>query len=98
MYLRVDQQPSPAQMLLRPDDAARSLAISPRLLSSMTNAGEIPCVRIGRTVRYDPRDLEAWIMRRKSPNGANCGGIPALTSGERVALVDADTAANASAA
>ena len=31
----------------------------------MTNCSEIPCVRFGKSVRYDPADLRAWIDRRR---------------------------------
>lgn len=51
--------------LLRPSDAARVLAISPRKLWELTNRGELPAVRIGRAVRYDPCDLTAWIETAK---------------------------------
>ena len=44
--------PAPLRLALRPKEAARALDISERLLWSKTNAGEIPCVRIGR--RTDP--------------------------------------------
>ena len=62
MTLPVTIQP----MLLKPPEAAVALGISPRKLWSMTRAGEIPCVRLGRAVRYDPSDLRAWIERQKS--------------------------------
>ncbi len=51
--------------LLKPDDVATVLAISPRKLWSLTAGGEIPCVRIGRAVRYDPRDLACYIETQK---------------------------------
>jgi len=53
------------QMLLNPKDAAKTLAISERKLWSLTNAKEIPHVRIGRAVRYSPDDLRAWIDEQK---------------------------------
>ena len=60
------QQPDTGRhLLLTPAQAARSLAISPRKLWSMTNAGEIRCVRLGRCVRYHVTDLEAAIERLK---------------------------------
>ena len=31
----------------------------------MTNAGEIPCVRLGRSVRYSMADLQQWIEARR---------------------------------
>lgn len=86
------------QLLLRPNEASRSLAISPRLLWSLTNSGQIPCVRIGRAVRYDPRDLDAWISVQKSTAHAAQGCGNALTSGQRFALVDRQPATEASAA
>jgi len=52
-------------MLLRPREAADVLAISPRKLWELTNRGEIPCIRIGRSVRYDPDDLKKWIDANK---------------------------------
>jgi excisionase family DNA binding protein len=48
-------------MLLTPKVAAKSLMISERKLWELTNRGEIPCMRIGRSVRYRPADLQAWI-------------------------------------
>jgi hypothetical protein len=50
-----------ARLLLTPIDAAAALGISPRLLWSKTKLGEIPCVRIGKAVRYSPTALQAWI-------------------------------------
>lgn len=55
-------------LLLRPEEAAEALSISPRKLWGLSDSGEIPCVRIGRSVRYDPRDLEAFIARTKGTN------------------------------
>jgi predicted DNA-binding transcriptional regulator AlpA len=54
-------------ILLKPADAAKALAISPRKLWSLTVGREIPSVRIGKAVRYDPADLRAWIERQKIP-------------------------------
>ncbi len=54
-----------AKPLAKPEKAAEILAIGQRKLWSMTNAGEIPHVRIGRAVRYDVDDLLAWIAARK---------------------------------
>jgi excisionase family DNA binding protein len=60
------ETPSPSSALLvRPSEAARLLAISERSLWAFTQAGEIPCIRIGRSVRYCPADLAAWIASRK---------------------------------
>ena len=52
--------------LLRPREAAALLAISERTLWDLSNRGNLPCVRLGRSVRYDPRDLAAWVAQNKS--------------------------------
>ena len=49
------------RLLLTPSDAARALAISSRKLWALTKEGEMPCVRIGRAVRYDVADLQKWV-------------------------------------
>ena len=56
--------PKPA-LLLTSQQAAEALAISPRKLWGMTASGEIPHMRIGRSVRYPVGDLMKWIENRK---------------------------------
>jgi len=50
-------------------DAAKRLGISERTLWTLTDAGEIPVVRIGRRVLYDLADLRAFVERTKSTCG-----------------------------
>jgi excisionase family DNA binding protein len=52
-------------LLMKPTDAAKALTISARKLWSLTAGNEIPHVRIGKSVRYDPADLRAWIENQK---------------------------------
>ena len=54
--------------LLSAKQAAGKLAISTRKLWSMTASGELPTVRIGRCVRFDPRDLQMLIESKKQGN------------------------------
>jgi excisionase family DNA binding protein len=51
------------RLLVSPREAARVLAISERTLWQLTHDGAVRCVRIGRAVRYDPRDLAEYISR-----------------------------------
>ena len=55
----------PLQPLLTAREAANLLRISERKLWQLTNCGEVPCVRLGRSVRYDARDLANWIEQNK---------------------------------
>ncbi|MCP3913992.1 MAG: helix-turn-helix domain-containing protein [bacterium] len=51
--------------LLKPDAVADLLGISPRKLWTITNQGDLPCIRIGRCLRYDEQDVAEWIERKK---------------------------------
>lgn len=52
-----------AAELLRPEDAARLLSIGRSKLYALLAAGELPTIRIGRSVRVPRRGLEAWIAQ-----------------------------------
>lgn len=54
------------RLLLNSREAAGMLGISPRTLWELTNLARIKAVRIGRLVKYDPRDLMAFIDSAKS--------------------------------
>jgi excisionase family DNA binding protein len=56
-------------LLLKPADAAKALAISPRKLWALTASGEIPHVRIGKCVRYPLSDLQRWIAANTTGSG-----------------------------
>lgn len=64
-------------LLLKPAEAAECLTISPRKLWSMTNAGEIPCIRMGKAVRYDLADLRDWIEQNKVNLAESPKNLPA---------------------
>lgn len=55
----------PSFQLLKALDAAKALAISPRKLWGLTQNGEVKCIRIGRSVRYAPEDLMAFIATKR---------------------------------
>jgi len=59
------QNPPPPRLLLTADEAAFALTISTRTLWTLTNAGQIPCVRLGRCVRYAPEALQDWIQGQR---------------------------------
>ncbi|RIK78413.1 MAG: DNA-binding protein [Planctomycetota bacterium] len=55
-----------APLLLDSREAARRLGISARTLWTLTDEGRVKAVRINRLVKYDPRDLLAFIDSAKS--------------------------------
>lgn len=52
-------------LLIKAKEAARLLGIGQRKLWTMTNCGEVPCVRLSSAVRYSPESLRTWIARRE---------------------------------
>ena len=56
--------PTKPALLLTPKQASDALQISPRKLWSLTNSGQIPHVRIGRSIRYRPEDLQDFVDRQ----------------------------------
>jgi excisionase family DNA binding protein len=61
-------------LLLTTRQAAQMLAIGERTLWELTRQKAIPCVRIGRAVRYSPLDLQAWIEAQKCSEPPNSTG------------------------
>ena len=61
-------------LLLTMRQAAQMMAIGERTLWELTRRGAIPCVRIGRAVRYSPLALQAWIEAHKRAEPPNAAG------------------------
>jgi len=59
----------PAKLLLTATEAARVLSVSPRTLWSMTASGELPVVRVRRSVRYSVDALREWIASNQTMHG-----------------------------
>lgn len=60
-------RPSSApRLLLTARDAAKALAVCEKSLWNFTQPrGTLPAVKLGRAVRYDPADLQAFIEQMK---------------------------------
>jgi excisionase family DNA binding protein len=53
------------QALLTARQTAKILNICDRKLWELTNSKQIPHVRFGKAIRYDPHDLQAWLDEKK---------------------------------
>lgn len=51
----------PPEPLLRPQEVARLLACSPKAVYAWAASGSIPCVRLGRLVRFAPSDVRRFV-------------------------------------
>jgi excisionase family DNA binding protein len=73
------------QLLVTSKEAAKALAISERSLWQFAADGQLPRVRMGRSVRFDIRDLKAFVdgqKERASVNAAQGTGELAQTDRE----------------
>jgi excisionase family DNA binding protein len=59
--------------LLTDIEAADRLGVCSRTVWTLAETGRLPRVRIGRSVRYDPDDLDAFIAACKPPSPPDCG-------------------------
>jgi excisionase family DNA binding protein len=54
------------KILLIRDEVAEMLKVSPSQVRDITYEGKLPVIHIGRAVRYDPQDVETFILNNKS--------------------------------
>lgn len=64
-----------SSLLVTADEAAQLLSVSPRTLWSLTHEGVVPCVRLGRSVRYSLETLRAVIGQLEERNASAARGI-----------------------
>lgn len=69
----LDHKTDVLRLAFRPNEAARALGIGTRQLWSLTAAGKIPHLRLGRSVLYPVAGLEQWLAEKADAhnNGAS---------------------------
>jgi excisionase family DNA binding protein len=67
MSVRRPQRPGdvPAKALLRPEEAAERLNVSVRFIRRLCHERRLPYAKVGKFVRFDPDELEAWIAAHR---------------------------------
>ena len=64
-----DQQNTKPVRLLKPSEAALFLAVSERTVKRLTARGELPHMRVGRSMRFVMEDLLAYVARQRRRTG-----------------------------
>lgn len=54
-------------LLVTYEEAGRMLSLTTRTLRRMVASRDIPFLRVGRQIRFDPADLRKWIEAKKHP-------------------------------
>ena len=55
------------KLLLTAKEAAQSLGLAEQTVRQWANMRKIPSVKLGRALRFDVRELEAWIDSNRQP-------------------------------
>jgi len=63
------------EKLLTVKELAAVTRMSVRWIHEQTRLGDIPCYRLGRALRFDPNEVQRWLMENRAagPNGRNVG-------------------------
>ena len=62
--MNAENASSKSSLALRPRDAAKALGVSERLLWEWTHRGDLPHVKVGRTILYPVDALREWLNRQ----------------------------------
>jgi excisionase family DNA binding protein len=61
-----DRGEGKARPLWTRGETAEFLSVSLRHLWAITDRGDLPCIKLGRTVRYAIEDIEAYLKRSRT--------------------------------
>jgi excisionase family DNA binding protein len=50
--------------LLRPEQAAHLLSVKTSWIYEAARSGRVPCIRVGRHIRFSRQMLEDWLVER----------------------------------
>lgn len=67
MNPQIEVGPTPRRLdgpLLRPEQAAELLAVKPSWIYDAVRTGKLPCLRVGRHIRFTRAMLENWLAER----------------------------------
>ena len=53
--------------LLSPMDAAVLLSVRPSWVYEAVRTGRLPCIKVGRHLRFVRSDLERWVAEQREP-------------------------------
>ena len=64
---------------LRVAEIARILDVSIKKIYRMAANGQIPCLKISDSIRFDPQDIAVWLRGQSSANPTPVGSLPSRT-------------------
>jgi excisionase family DNA binding protein len=90
--------PSLAEPLLKPEQAAELLAVRTSWIYEAVRSGSLPCLKVGRHIRFTRPMLEEWLATRTANNRWRYRSAAATASTDSgAASAPGSASANASA-
>jgi len=92
--------PAPASLaepLLKPDQAAQLLSVGPSWIYEAVRAGSLPCLKVGRHIRFTRPMLEEWLATRTANSRWRYRSPAAAATDAGAASAPGSSNANASA-
>ena len=65
----MESRTPPNRLLLNSREASEALGVSERTLATLTQAGALPVIRIGRSVRFALDDIREFVDRSRRQGG-----------------------------
>ncbi len=65
MRLAVESRTSLGEPLLKASDAALLLSVRTSWIYGAARAGQLPCIHVGRHIRFVRADLERWVTEQR---------------------------------
>jgi excisionase family DNA binding protein len=56
-----------SEPLLRPEEVASLLGVKKSSVYEYARAGRLPCIKVGRHLRFLRADIEQWVLRQRRP-------------------------------
>ena len=59
--------------LVTPEELAQAMSVSRGQVYKLAKAGDLPCIRIGTSVRFEPRDVRVYVQAHKQGGKEKAG-------------------------
>ena len=74
-------------ILLTYKDVAKQLDVSERFVAKLVSLGDLPCVKIGRAVRFNPDKIQEWIEKKSNNTPVFTASSPAVSMSSSLTIV-----------
>ncbi len=68
---RSDNAPPASRELIDVAALAERLGVTQRFVRRLTAEDRVPFLKIGKFVRFDPREIDQWVDERRRPSSAS---------------------------